>query len=86
MALLLKGALIAGKLVGIKMNVPESKIEDIVKILPSLNNPTVAHLYKSDWFSVEVVIDKSEVRDLIPKLLNAGAEGIIEYSLNKVVS
>jgi ATP phosphoribosyltransferase len=85
MALLLKGALLAGKLVGIKMNVPESKIEDIVAILPSLNHPTVAHLYKSTWFSVEVVIDSDSVRDLIPKLLKGGAEGIIEYALNKVV-
>lgn len=85
MALLLKGALRAGKLVGLKMNVPESKIEEIVSILPSLNHPTVAHLYNSSWFSVEVVIDSDSVRDLIPKLLKGGAEGIIEYALNKVV-
>jgi len=50
-----------------------------------LNAPTVAHLYNTDWFSVEIVVDSGTVRDLIPKLLKAGAEGIIEYPLNKVV-
>ncbi len=84
-AMLLQGSLVGAKLVGLKMNVSESNMEKIISILPSLNNPTVAHLYKSDWFSVEVVIDKSEVRSLIPELLKGGAEGIIEYPLNKVV-
>ena len=84
-AMLLQGALVAEKLVGIKMNVPENKIEQIVSLLPSLNAPTVASLYQSDWFAVETVIDTREVRDLIPQLLKAGAEGIIEYSLNKVL-
>ncbi len=84
-ALLLKGSLLGEKLVGLKMNVPESKIKAIVELLPSLNAPTVAHLYQSDWFSVETVVDSGEVRRLIPKLLKAGAEGIIEYPLNKVV-
>ena len=84
-ALLLKGSLLGEKLVGLKMNVPETKIKAIVDLLPSLNAPTVAHLYQSDWFSVETVVDSGEVRRLIPKLLKAGAEGIIEYPLNKVV-
>jgi ATP phosphoribosyltransferase len=84
-ALLLKGALLGEKLVGLKMNVPENQIEAIVALLPSLNAPTVAHLYKSDWYSVEIVVDSGTVRDLIPQLLKAGAEGIIEYPLNKVV-
>ena len=84
-ALLLKGALLGEKLVGLKMNVPESKIESVVSLLPSLNAPTVAHLYQSKWFSVETVVDSNIVRDLIPKLLKNGAEGIIEYPLNKVV-
>jgi len=84
-AMLLQGALVAEKLVGIKMNVPENKIEQIVSLLPSLNAPTVASLYQSDWFSVETIIDTRQVRDLIPQLLKAGAEGIIEYSLNKVL-
>ena len=84
-ALLLKGALKGEKMVGLKMNVPEGRLDAIVETLPSLNAPTVAPLYHSDWFSVEIVIETGVVRDLIPKLLNAGAEGIIEYPLNKVV-
>jgi len=84
-ALLLKGALLGEKLVGLKMNVSESKIENIVSLLPSLNAPTVAPLYQSKWFSVETVVDSDVVRDLIPNLLKNGAEGIIEYPLNKVV-
>jgi ATP phosphoribosyltransferase len=84
-ALLLKGALRGEKLVGLKMNVAEENLDAVVKLLPSLNAPTVAHLYQSDWFAVESVIDTSVVRDIIPKLLKAGAEGIIEYPLNKVV-
>jgi len=84
-ALLLKGALLGEKLVGLKMNVSESKIENIVSLLPSLNAPTVAPLYQSKWFSVETVVDSNVVRNLIPNLLKNGAEGIIEYPLNKVV-
>lgn len=84
-ALLLKGALLGGKLVGLKMNVPETLLEDVVSLLPSLNAPTVSPLYRSKWFSVETVVNLDKVRDLIPKLLKNGAEGIIEYPLNKVV-
>ncbi len=84
-ALLLKGALLGEKLVGLKMNVPQTAVETIVSLLPSLNAPTVASLYNSDWFSVETVVDSSVVRDLIPQLLKNGAEGIIEYPLNKIV-
>jgi ATP phosphoribosyltransferase len=83
--LLLKGALRAENLVGLKMNAPEEKLEKIIGILPSLNAPTVAHLYKSTWTSVETVVDSKVVRDLIPELIKAGAEGIIEYPLNKVI-
>ncbi len=83
--LLLKGALVAEKLVGIKMNVPGSQLETVVSLLPSLHAPTVASLYNSDWFSVETVIRADTVRDLIPDLLKNKAEGIIEYPLNKVV-
>ena len=84
-AMLLQGALVAEKLVGIKMNVPENKIAKVVALLPSLNTPTIAPLYQSDWFAVESIIDTGLVRDLIPKLLKVGAEGIIEYPLNKVL-
>jgi len=84
-AMLLQAALVAGKLVGIKMNVPESKIAKVVALLPSLNTPTISHLYQSDWYAVESILEIGLVRDLIPQLLKAGAEGIIEYSLNKVL-
>ena len=84
-ALLLKGALLAGNMVGLKMNVPNGSVEKIVSLLPSLNAPTVASLYQSDWFSVETVVSSDTVRDLIPNLMKYGAEGIIEYPLNKVV-
>ncbi len=84
-ALLLKGALQGAKMVGIKMNVPEEKMEDVIGMLPSLNSPTVAPLYHTKWFSVEIVVSSEVVRDLIPELLKHGAEGIIEYPLNKVI-
>lgn len=86
LALLLRGALKANSLVGIKMNVPEDKLAYVIKLIPSLTSPTVSKLYNATWFSVESVIQESVVRDLIPKLINAGADGIIEYPLNKVVS
>jgi ATP phosphoribosyltransferase len=85
MALLLKGALIAGKLVGLKMNVPETSIDKVVGLLPSLQAPTVSHLYNSQWVAVETVVDAGMVRDLIPRILKEGATGIIEYPLNKVI-
>ncbi len=83
--LLLKGALRAENMVGLKMNVPQEKMEKLIKLLPSLNAPTIAGLYNSDWLSVETVVDARVVRDLIPALISAGAEGIIEYPLNKVI-
>ena len=84
-ALLLKGALLGEKLVGLKMNVPENRMDEVIALLPSLNAPTVAPLYHSKWFSVEIVVNTDTVRELIPRLLENGAEGIIEYPLNKVV-
>jgi ATP phosphoribosyltransferase len=84
-ALLLKGALRGEKMVGIKMNVPKEKMEEVIAMLPSLNAPTVAPLYQSSWFSVEIVVKSEVVRDLIPELMKHGAEGIIEYPLNKVI-
>lgn len=83
--LMLQSALEARKLVGLKMNVPENNLDTVVSLLPSLNAPTVAGLYKSEWFSVESVVSEEVVRTLIPKLLKAGARGIIEYSINKVL-
>ena len=84
-SLLLQGALLGEKMVGLKMNVPNERLKEIISLLPSLNAPTIAHLYESDWFSVEIVVSSDIVRDLIPRLLKHGAEGIIEYPLNKVV-
>jgi ATP phosphoribosyltransferase len=84
-ALLVKGALQAEKMVGLKTNVPKAQLEKVVALLPSLNAPTVSPLYQSDWFAVETEVASSVVRDLIPKLMKNGAEGIIEYPLNKVI-
>ncbi len=84
-ALLLKAALVAEKMVGLKMNLPKARLKKAVALLPSLNAPTVSPLYQSDWFAVETVVASSVVRDLIPELLKNGAEGIIEYPLNKVI-
>lgn len=85
MALLLKGALEAESRVGIKMNVPGSKVGDVVAALPSITAPTVAGLYGTDWMSIEIVVFEHEVRGLIPELHAKGAKGIIEYPLNKIV-
>ncbi len=84
-ALLLKGALRAENMVGIKMNVAEAGAEKVIKILPRLRAPTVATLYNSEWLSIEAVVDAQEVRNLIPRLIKAGACDIIEYPLNKVI-
>jgi ATP phosphoribosyltransferase len=83
--MLLQGALRAEGLVGLKMNVPEEKMPAIMDLLPSLTSPTIANLYNKDWLSVEIVVTADTVRDLIPKLHDLGAEGIIEYALNKVI-
>ncbi len=85
LALLLQGALKAEGMVGLKMNMPGDRIEEVMELLPSLQAPTVSHLYNSDWLSVEAVIQESVVRDLIPRLLKEGATGIVEYPLTKVI-
>ncbi|MFW6415332.1 MAG: ATP phosphoribosyltransferase [Thermodesulfobacteriota bacterium] len=82
---LLQGALQAERLVGLKMNVKESLLDETMKILPSLTSPTIANLYEKGWVSVEIVVEEAIVRDLIPKLRDSGVEGIIEYPLNKVI-
>lgn len=82
---LLLGALRAEKMVGLKMNIPEKQLKEIVTLLPSLLAPTISGLYETDWYSVEVVVNQSEVRTLIPRLIRAGAQGIIEYPLHKVI-
>jgi len=67
------------------MNVPEESLEKIIQILPSITSPTISPLYQKKWYALEIVISEKEVRELVPKLLELGAEGIIEYSLNKVI-
>ncbi len=84
-SLLLQGALNAEFKVGLKMNLPAEKLEEIASLLPSLHNPTISHLKEKNWLALEVVIDEEKVRELIPVLKKAGAEDIIEYPLNKVI-
>lgn len=84
-ALLLRGALEAESKVGLKMNLPRSSLEAVVKALPALRNPTISHLSNPDWVALETIIDESVAREIIPQLKALGAEGIVEYPLNKVV-
>ncbi len=83
--LLLQGALRAENLVALKMNAPADNLPAILEMLPSLNSPTVSPLRDQRWLAVEAVVNIDVVRDLIPRLRSAGAEGIIEYALNKVI-
>ena len=84
-AMLLQGALRADRIVGLKMNIPHEKLDELIEVLPSVTAPTVAQLYKQDWFSVETVISEHQVRDLVPAMRKIGAVGIVEYALNKVI-
>ena len=84
-SLLLRGALQAEGMVGLKMNVPANDLKAVMEILPSITSPTIAHLFESDWFSVETMISQKVVREIIPKLQKRGAVGIIEYPLNKLI-
>lgn len=83
--LLLKGAIDAEGKVGLKMNVPAKKMDELLKILPALRKPTISSLSDKNWVAVEVIIEESLVRKIIPQFKEAGAEGIIEYSLNKLI-
>lgn len=85
LVLLLQGAHNARDKVGLKMNIEEKKLQNLLQALPSLRNPTVAHLATGGWVAVETVIDEKIVREIIPQLKALGAEGIIEYPLNKLV-
>jgi ATP phosphoribosyltransferase len=84
-ALLIQGALNAHSLVGLKMNVPRASMDVVLKTLPALQNPTVSPLADESWLAVEVILPEKSVRDLIPDLKRAGATGIVEYPLNKVI-
>jgi len=84
-ALMLQGALNAASKVGLKFNLPKAKLQEVVTTLPSLRNPTVSPLSDPAWIALETIIDEAVVRTIIPTLKSHGAEGIIEYPLNKVV-
>src|SRR6266478_3381820 len=85
LALLLRGALEAESKVGLKMNIARKNLDTLLRTLPALRNPTISNLSLEGWVAVETIIDEHIVRELIPALKGAGAEGIIEYPLNKVV-
>lgn len=85
MAMMFKGAIIAADKVGLKMNVPKKALSRVLGILPAMKKPTVAPLSAKGWFDVDTIVDEKQSRVLIPKLKEVGAEGIIEYPLNKVV-
>jgi len=83
--ILLTGAMNAARLVGLKMNVPKAKEEAILDLLSFIDSPTISPLRNSEWVAVEVILDESKVRSLIPKLKREGATGLVEYPLNKVI-
>jgi len=85
LSMLLKGALEADSKVGLKMNAPREQLDAIIHHLPALHTPTISNQTDSNWVAIEVVIDEHIARDIIPKLSKAGAEGIIEYPLNKLI-
>ena len=83
--MLLKGAIEARDKVGIKLNVHQKDLDKVLKVLPALKRPTISHLVDEGWFALEIIIEESEIKQLIPKLKNLGAEGIVEYPLNKII-
>ncbi|MDI6736752.1 MAG: ATP phosphoribosyltransferase [bacterium] len=83
--ILLQGALNAGQKVGLKMNIAKDNLSQILKVLPALKKPTISKLSDEDWFDVDTIIDERIVRKIIPELKRAGATGIVEYPLNKVI-
>ncbi|MDW8107036.1 MAG: ATP phosphoribosyltransferase [Armatimonadota bacterium] len=85
LALMLQGALNAEQMVGLKMNVHESNLDAVLAELPALRKPTLSPLSDKGWYAVETILDESRVREIIPKLRKAGAEGLVEYPLNKVI-
>jgi ATP phosphoribosyltransferase len=85
MAMLLKGAILAEEKVGLKMNVAKKDLKRVLAVLPAMKKPTISNLSDPEWVDVDTIIDEKTVRYLIPELRRAGAEGIIEYPLNKVI-
>lgn len=82
---LLKGALMAEEMVGLKMNASRSNLAPILEVLPALHAPTISNLQDPEWIAVEVIINEKVAREIIPQLQRAGAQGIVEYPLNKVI-
>jgi len=85
MKMLLEGAISALGKVGLMLNVHKDQIDAVLKVLPALKRPTISHLSDDDWLAVNTILDESTVRDIIPRLKQAGAQGIVEYPLNKIV-
>ncbi len=85
LVMLLRGALEAEERVGLKMNLPEKSLKKVLSLLPAMHSPTISVLTAEDWYDIDVVIEERLLRDLIPKLKSAGATGIVEYQLNKVI-
>jgi ATP phosphoribosyltransferase len=83
--MLLEGAINALGKVGLMLNVQKSELEAVLAVLPALKKPTISGLSDSDWFAVNTILDESTVRTIIPRLKEAGAQGIVEYPLNKIV-
>ncbi|NQU95282.1 MAG: ATP phosphoribosyltransferase [Candidatus Omnitrophica bacterium] len=83
--LLLKGAILAAQKVGLKMNVSKKDLNKVLKILPAMKKPTISQLSQKGWFDIDTIIDEETVKEIIPNLKKAGAQGIIEYPLNKVI-
>ena len=84
--LLLKGAILAEDKVGLKMNVADENLNKILAILPAMKKPTISRLSEDGWYDLDTIISESDVKKLIPSLKKAGAQGIIEYPLNKVIN
>lgn len=85
LSILLQGALLGEEKVGLKMNVARANLEGVLALLPALRQPTISALANPDWVALETVLDERAARELIPELRRAGAEGIVEYPLNKVI-
>ena len=85
MAMLLKGAILAEGMVGLKMNIHRENLDTVLDLLPSLKNPTISPLADGNWVAIEVMIEESTVREMIPALKRTGAQGLVEYPLNKVI-
>ena len=85
LALMLRGAIDAQGRVGLMLNVRKAQLDKVLGVLPALNSPTVSSLSDADWVAVNTILEESVVRDVLPRLKDAGATGIVEYPLNKVV-